>query len=144
MTRRTVVTIVIYALPTIGLLLQGLLYLTTSTFMPYHAEALATTWEELPPNYQGFLLGVIRAMGAGSFTVALVLLILLAIPFRNGDRWACWTVPLIGVVFTLLIAYAAYTIDVLTPAATPWRSTCGLTMLYLLGGIISNWPKRPV
>jgi len=46
----------IHAIPTLGLMLQGLLYVTTPTFMPYHSEALGVTWEELPPHYQGFLL----------------------------------------------------------------------------------------
>lgn len=142
--RRTYVSIVVHTVPTVGLLLQGLLYLTTQTFMPYHADALTVPWEQLPSHHQGFVLGVIRGMGAGSFAVALALLLILLIPFRRGDRWSFWAVPLIGVVFTALTAYAAITIDTLTPASTPWRQTLGLTAVYAVGALISFWPSRSI
>jgi len=142
--RRTYLCLFVHAVPTVGLLLQGLLYLTTRTFMPYHADALAVPWEQLPSHHQGFVLGVIRGMGAGSFAVALAVLLILLIPFRRGDRWAFWAVPLIGGVFTALTAYAAFTIETLTPASTPWRQTLGLTAVYTVGALISFWPSRSV
>ena len=108
--------LVIHASPTLGLMVQGLLYVTTSEFMPYHSDAVGAAWGDLPPNYQGFFLGVLRGMGAGSIGVTLAIAFILLIPFRRGDRWALWAVPAIGVVFTALTAYAAFTIDVRTPA----------------------------
>ena len=141
MAQRGFWVLLLHSLPTVGLLLQGLLYLTTATFMPYHAEALGVSWEELPSHYQGFVLGVIRGMGAGSVSVSLAMLVILFIPFRRGERWAMWAVPMIGITFTLLTAYAAYTIDVRTPASTPWRQTCGLAAMYAVGPAISYWPR---
>lgn len=143
MNRLQTASFVAHGIPTAGLFLQGLLYVSTSTFMPYHAAALDTTWEALPPNYQGFILGVIKAMGAGSIGVTLALTILLVVPFRRGDSWARWAVPVIGAVFTALTAYAAFTIDVRTPASPPWRPTLALAALYLAGGLMSYWPSRP-
>lgn len=141
--RRDIAALAAYSIPTVGLFLQGLVYLTTPRFMPYHADALGSSWEMLPANYQGFVIGVIKAMGAGSVGVTLALAILLLIPFRRGERWARWAVPAIGVVFTALTAYAAFTIDVRTPASPPWRQTLGLTALYAAGALISQWPSRP-
>ena len=66
MQRKDVCAAVVHAVPTVGLFLQGLLYVTTSRFMPYHGDALEVTWEVLPLHYQGFILGVIKGMGAGS------------------------------------------------------------------------------
>ena len=87
MTRREAWAIVAHGVPTIGLLLQGLLYVATSRFMPYHAEALGgITWEELPPHYQAFVLGVIKAMGAGSIGVTVALIIMLSIPATSARR----------------------------------------------------------
>jgi hypothetical protein len=123
-------------------MLQGLLYVTTQRFMPYHGDALGATWEELPANYQGFVIGVIKGMGAGSIGVTLALIVMLCIPFRRGEAWARWAIPTIGVVFTGLTAYAAFTIDARTPASPPWRQTCGLTALYVAGALISYWPLR--
>lgn len=132
----------IHAVPTVGLLAQGLLYLTTSRFMPYHGEALGVRWEALSAHHQGFVLGVIKGMGAGSVGVTLALLIMLAGPFRRGDAWARWAVPAVGLAFTLLTAYAAYTIDIRTPASPPWPQTLGLAALYLAGAAISFAPWK--
>lgn len=132
----------VFLLPTIGLLGQGILYVTTTEFMPYHADALAVAWEKLPPNYQGFILGMIKGMGAGSVTVSITILVLVFIPLRRGERWARWAIPLIGVLFTVLTAYAAFTIDRLTPALTPWRQTLVLSGAYLIGGALCLWPIR--
>jgi hypothetical protein len=134
--------LVAHGIPTVGLLLQGLLYVTTDRFMPYHADALGVAWEALPGNYQGFLLGVIKAMGAGSIGVTAALIIMLLVPFRRGDGWARWAVPLVGFTFTALTAYAAYTIDVRTPASPPWRLTCVVAASYLVGAALSYWPAR--
>lgn len=131
---------VMHAIPTVGLMLQGLLYVVTPTFMPYHAEALAVRWEELPQHHQGFLLGVLKGMGAGSIAVTLAILIMLAIPFRRGHAWARWAVPVVGITFTALTAYAALTIALRTGASTPWRQTLGLVALYATGALISYWP----
>jgi hypothetical protein len=87
MTRLETYAVIAHVVPTIGLFLQGVLYVTTPLFMPYHAEALdGIAWEQLPANYQGFLLGVIKAMGAGSIAVTVALMILLWVPFRLGAR----------------------------------------------------------
>ena len=142
MNRRDTAAFVVHGIPTVGLLLQGLLYVTTSRFMPYHADALGVAWEALPGNYQGFLLGVIKAMGAGSIGVTVALIVMLLGPFRRSDAWARWAVPLVGMTFTALTAYAAYTIDVRTPASPPWRLTGVLALLYLTGAALSYWPSR--
>ena len=129
--------LVAYGIPTIGLFLQGVLYVTTSEFMPYHSDALAVQWEDLAPNYQGFILGAIKGMGAGSIAVSMSIAIMLVIPFRRGEVWARMAVTAVGAVFTLLTAYAAFTIDQTTPASPPWRATLGLTALYLAGCALS-------
>lgn len=105
--------------------------------MPCHGDALEVTWEELPLHYQGFILGVIKSMGAGSIGVSLALLIMIALPLRRGEGWARWAVPLVGITFTLLTAYAAFTIDLRTAASPPWPQTVGLTAIYVAGAVLS-------
>ena len=136
------IAVLAFTLPTLGLMGQGILYLTTTEFMPYHGAALGMASTDVPETHRAFFLGVIKAMGAGSVGVTLALLILLGGPFRRGEAWAHWAIMAIGAVFTLLIGYAAYTIDVGTPASPPWRQTLGLTALYLAGGLICAWSPR--
>jgi hypothetical protein len=136
---RRAIAALLFARPTLGLRGQGVLYLTTTEFMPCHGAALGVTWADVSRSHQAFLLGVIQAMGAGSVGVTLALAILLGGPFRRGETWARWAIMSVGVVFPSLTGYAAHTIDVGTPASTPWRLTFGLTALYLAGGLIDAW-----
>jgi hypothetical protein len=137
MQRRNVWAAVVHSVPTVGLFLQGLVYVTTSRFMPYHSDALEVSWEALPMHYQGFILGVIKGMGAGSIGVSLALLIMIALPLRRGEDWARWAVPIVGITFTLLTAYAAFTIDQRTAASPPWPQTLSLTAIYVAGAVLS-------
>jgi hypothetical protein len=81
-------------------------------------------------------------MGAGSVAVTVALLIMILIPFRRGQAWARWAVPVVGVWFSALTLYGALTIATRTPASPPWLQTCGLIALYLVGALITYWPTR--
>ena len=57
-------------------MLVGFTYSTSGEIMSYHAEAIQTQWSELEPNYKGLLLGMVKGMGAGSFTAGFVTIIM--------------------------------------------------------------------
>jgi hypothetical protein len=59
------IAVLVFAVPTLGLMGQGILYLTTTEFMPYHSAALGVAWTDVPDTQRTFLLGVIKAMGRG-------------------------------------------------------------------------------
>ena len=46
----------------------GLVYLARSTFMPYHRDALSTSWEQLDKPLQALRLGLIKVAGGGFLT----------------------------------------------------------------------------
>lgn len=43
----------------------GFVYLFKESFMPYHAVALSSSWEELNPAFQTLILALMRAAGGG-------------------------------------------------------------------------------
>src|SRR5690242_20244047 len=85
-------------IPLILLLLAALLpiafgfrYLRTTQFMPYHAVAASTNWDELGLGVQTIILGMLRIVGGGLISYGLALLWLL-LPLGRGESWAMWAI----------------------------------------------------
>ncbi len=77
-----------YLLVLLSLGIFGIIYLSRSQFMPYHAIAVGKTWAEVDPSFQILLLALIRAIGGTWIATALAIGLLLFIPFKQGARWA--------------------------------------------------------
>jgi hypothetical protein len=115
----------------------GILYLLRRCFMPYHEAAVGVPWTQLDPRLQALLLGLLRATGGGLLTGGLALAVLLAVPFRAGETWPLWALPLVGLATVLPTLYATIYIRVRTGANTPvWLSAAGLALV-ALGAVLS-------
>ncbi len=90
-----------YSLATLATLLIGAVYATRKTVMPYHLEALETSWEEIGPKYQYMLKALLNGGGYFGLSTGLFMLVLLIIPFRHGDVWAGYAIGVIGLVGAL-------------------------------------------
>ncbi len=53
--------------------------------MPYHSEALGSSWSDVGPKTQVLILALMRVAGGGFLATGLAMFILLIIPFRAGD-----------------------------------------------------------
>lgn len=62
----------------------GSIYLFSSQFMPYHADALGTAWAALEPAEQTRILALMRVAGGGWVAVGIAPAVLVAVPFRQG------------------------------------------------------------
>ena len=132
-----------HAVATLALIAFGWTYLSSSEFMPYHAAALGTDWENLPPGLQVLGLTALRLVGVGSFALGLALGVILWVPYRRGERWALWAVPILGSGYGLALSFAAFSVGSGTPGNPPWRSAGVLPLLFLMGGILSLVPEPP-
>lgn len=108
-----------HGLAALLLLAFGVMYLTRSEFMPYHRDAIGLGWGELHPRVQTLLLGLMRTAGGGFLASSLAMLLLLAFPFRRGERWARWAVPAVGVAVAAPALYVALLLRARTPASPP-------------------------
>jgi hypothetical protein len=125
-----VAALVCYGLVALSSLAFGAVYLVRSSFMPYHAAAAGRPWHELDPRLQALLLGLMRAAGGGLLAGGITLAILLLIPFRDGEAWSRWAVPLIGFLLVLPTLYATVFIRLRTGARTPvWVSVAGVGLI---------------
>ena len=115
----------------------GIAYLACSTIMPYHHQAIGMDWEDLGPGLQVMLKNFVNFAGAGFITGSLSCLIMLLIPFRRGELWAKWAVPLILMLFNIFCLYVSATVAAETDAATPWPLSIVMIFLLLVAFIIS-------
>jgi hypothetical protein len=129
--RRVVLTC--YWLPALGSVAFGLFYLSRTEFLPYHADAAGLAWSEVEPGMQTLLVAVLRIAGAGFVTTGLAMTVLLLIPFRRGERWASWAVPLLGLVMSGVTLYAAGVVRSRTPGEPPLALAVAGVVLLLLG-----------
>jgi hypothetical protein len=120
----------------------GLLYLFSPKFMPYHAIAIGTSWEELTPAYQALFLALIRGVGGGFLASATACFILLFIPYRAKAAWARWALLIVGLLVGVSMLYASLIVMQETPASPPWyAATLGIALTIV--GFVLYKPVAP-
>ncbi|MEQ8282795.1 MAG: hypothetical protein RIB53_13060 [Roseitalea porphyridii] len=120
MTRARRLAAIIYGVCGAISVVLGAIYLFRARFMPYHGTALEVDWEALDPPTQTLLLALMDVAGAGWAVTGLLVLVLVAIPFRAGERWARWTVPATLALLYVPILLATLRVLDQTPATPPW------------------------
>jgi hypothetical protein len=142
MNTRYKIAFALYALAVLASVGMGLVYLLTPRWMPYHAAAVQTAWEELTPGSRVLYLASLKIAGAGFLTTGLALGLLLAIPFRRGERWARWAIPIIGLIFWTPNLYATIVMTARTPATAPWYGPLGAILILIAGHVAGLGGKR--
>jgi len=115
----------------------GLAYLLKASFMPYHAETLSISWEELSPALQILILALMRAAGGGFFLAGLIIILLQRIYNRTRQKWIPSLVLLIGVILVLTTVYATLIVRLNTNANPPTLSSAA-ALVGLITGYIMN------
>ena len=129
-----------YAIATVLTILIGLLYATRRKIMPYHLEALETTWEAIDAKYQFMLLKFLNGAGYFGLSTGISMLILLWIPFREGHTWAGYAIGLIGLLGALPLWYIVYQVKTKTKGNPPlWLMV--VINLILLIGLIAHFSR---
>lgn len=129
--------LVCYCFVALIFMLGGLVYILKPTFMPYHRQSVRTDWTALDARMQALLLAFMRATGGGFFAAGLSIMILLLVPFRAGEVWPKYAIPVIILVPTLAILRATLLLRSRTRAATPvWVGIVGMAML-IIGFVLS-------
>jgi len=109
-------------LVSIAFIASGFRYLLSSQIMPYHLEVIGRSWSDFDPRLQMMLLGLLRLGGIGQLSTGVAIGILTLIPFRRGERWAYWVIPVTGLLWCVPISYGAHALHSSTGAGTPWKA----------------------
>jgi hypothetical protein len=120
MKRRHKIGFGIYLLVAIMTIAWGCLYFFSHEMMPYHKQAIGKNWAELDRGVQVIVLALMEAVGAGQLTLGFIILVLLLIPFRRGERWVNWGLFIGGIVFSGLGYFITFKVQLGTNASTPW------------------------
>ena len=137
MTTTYLIAFVCYGLSALISMLFGAIYLVRSRFMPYHQEALGKSWQQLDQNLQALLLGLMRTAGGGLLATGVSVAILLLIPFRAGESWSKYSIPVIGLLCAIPALYATILIRSRTQARTPVVASSIGVGLIMIGFILS-------
>ncbi|PVV14325.1 MAG: hypothetical protein B6D72_04140 [gamma proteobacterium symbiont of Ctena orbiculata] len=130
-----------YTLFLIITIVFAFIYLFRSEFMPYHALAVGHSWSETAPAYQNLIIGLMKAVGGGWLSIAIAISVLLIKPIKQGEHWAYWAIPAIGLPPALINLYVAVNMALNTPASPPWVFAA-LAILCLLGGFVLSSKKE--
>ena len=126
----------LFMLATIATILIGLLYATRRTIMPYHLDALETSWDEIDAKYKFLLKALLNGGGFFGLANGLFMLVLLLIPFRQGEVWAGYAVGLIGLIGYLPLGLIVHQVKKNTAGNPPLSIMIVMNGL-LIAGLIS-------
>ena len=101
--------------------------------MPYHLQALETTWDAIDTKYQFMLKMLLNGGGFYGLSSGIFMLILLWIPFRDGQLWAGYTIGLVGLVGTLPLGYIVYQVKTKTNGNPPLWIMIIVNLLLIVG-----------
>lgn len=128
-----------YALATTLTIFISLLYASRKQIMPYHLEVLESTWDEIDVKYQFMLKMLLNGGGYYGLSSGLFMLVLLLIPFRNGELWAGYTIGLVGLVGTLPLGYIVYKVKKNTKGNPPLWIIVVVNLLLIFGLLFTVW-----
>ncbi len=133
---------VAYGITALVSLVMGSIYLLRTSFMPYHAEAVSKGWNEVDGATQELISALMTVAGGGWLAAGVVILLLLAVPFRRDERWAVYAVP--GVILLVYVPNLWATLSVLwnTPASPPWYGNLLACASAVFGFVLYPKPLR--
>ena len=129
-----------YGIIAVVSLILGGVYLFRQSFMPYHADAVQKSWNAVEAGNQVLISALMTVAGGGWFTVGVVLLLLLAFPFRNDRRWALHAIPAVILLFYLPNLWATLTVLQSTPGNPPWQGNVFACISAILGYSLYHKP----
>jgi hypothetical protein len=129
--------IVCHFLAILPMFLGGLVYAVRDSYLPYHAAATKHDWQTLEPGMQVLFKAMLNGAGGLMLLIALILIVLLIIPFRQNERWSFWVIPLIGISAVFITIRAAIFVDANTSANPPWLWLLIVIALFIGGFILS-------
>lgn len=141
--RRHGVAAVLYAGTALVSLALGATYMFRDSFMPYHAVALSRSWVELDPATQTLLKALMEVAAGGWFALGVLVLLLVVIPIRRGERWARLAAPAAILLFYVPTLLATVSVALQTPASPPWPFNA-VACLCAVAGILLDTPWRPL
>ena len=137
MSTKKKIAFAIYLLVGLLSIAMGVRYLLCPTIMPYHKQAIGIEWEAIPAPMQVLLQSLVNVVAAGFLVTGIAVIVVVIIPFRRGEKWTLWLIPLLVLVWTGLSAHSSVTVAMRTQASTPWWIAATTIVLMLVAFVLS-------
>lgn len=111
--------LVLFAVGGMSHIIFGIVYVTASELMPYHAQALNVDWNRLGENYKILFLAFIRLAGAGGLVAGLVNLTLVSYLYYRVESGMVWLLIASSFIFQSVTNYVVYSVYINTPGDPP-------------------------
>lgn len=121
-----------------GMFVIGMAYLTSTSFMSYHGEAISLTWSQVDNGYRFVILGLMRGVGGGLVAVSAAI-IFLQYKFLSGKLpWIPSLILVIGIILFGAVLYAMLTVKLNTPGNPPVILTLSGIVLLITGFFLNR------
>lgn len=125
----------------IALLAMGILYSLSDTIMPYHLDAMSTTWEELSSGSKVMTLNYMKSAAAGFMAYGVFTIVIAWIPLRRDEIWSLFLL-LAGLILEVAnVLYRTYSVSKFTPANPPFLP---LVILVVIGFVSFSFGVKRV
>jgi hypothetical protein len=128
-----------YLLAVIGSVIAGFTYLLSPKCMNYHEVAMGKKWGELDVKLQTLLLALMKSCGGAILSVCLAMVAMLVFPFRSGERWSYYIIPICGLILIGIPIYAMMLVKRKTNAKPPIIVNATAIVLIFIGIILSSF-----
>jgi len=124
-------------LAALGLLVFGIIYLTKSSFMTYHSQAVSLDWGEVEGKIRFLILALMKTIGGGFIASSIAIIILQYKFSADKQSWIPLLVLIIGFITYGSSIYAQLIIRMNTPGNPP--TTLSILMIcFLVSSYILN------
>jgi hypothetical protein len=112
-------------------------YLFRPEFMPYHADAVGMSWEQVGASTKVLILALMRVSGGGWLSTSTSIIFLLIARKRFQWQWFNVALVLVGLSALIPTLYATLYVRMNSPANPPWiAAVIGIGLL--LAGLIMD------
>jgi hypothetical protein len=127
-----------YLAAAVSTIVWGVIYLVWPHFLPYHRKAVGLPWQEVPSGFKILILALFKVSAGPVIASGIAMIILLAIPFRNGEQWALWAIPLISLITNLPVFWGTMKMLFQTEAVSPWLQIVFALVATILGYFLAH------
>lgn len=120
------------------LMVMGIIYLTKTSFMSYHGDAISLNWDEVDQNTRVLILALMRGVSGGLIAVSITILFLEFKFISSKLRWIPVLIMIVGIILSGTIMYAMLIVKINTPGNPPIAMTISGIGLLIIGFFLNH------
>ena len=100
--------------------------------MPYHADAVGMSWDQVPQGFQFMITSLMKSLGGAWLSTFVAIWAILFMPFRKGELWAKYMLPVISLACLIPALYGSLYVRANSTAEPPWMVAIVAIAIYII------------